>query len=56
MKNEKSKKIMWIPAILVVLLLGWATGAGATIQGITGTTFNLEAKQDYIVTPMATAS
>jgi len=50
MKNEKSKKIMWIPAILVVLLLGWATGAGATIQGITGTTFNLEAKQDYIVT------
>ena len=48
--SDKRKRIIWIPAILVVLLLGWSTGAGAAIQGVSGTTFNLEAKPDYIVT------
>jgi len=50
MKRSKILRHLWIVPLLGALLLGWVTGAGAAIQGVSGTSFSLEAKADYIVT------
>ncbi|MFZ5998474.1 MAG: multicopper oxidase domain-containing protein [Nitrospirota bacterium] len=51
MKKRTIQRIRWmLPAIALVLVLG-GPQAFAAIQGVTGTTFNLTAKADYISTP-----
>ncbi|PKN29472.1 MAG: hypothetical protein CVU64_08075 [Deltaproteobacteria bacterium HGW-Deltaproteobacteria-21] len=50
MKMWKTLRRMWIMPLLLALILAWALPAGADIAGITGTTFNLRAKADYIST------
>jgi len=44
------KKRIWLLTIAGFLVFVWGAQAVAAIQGITGTTFNLDAKTDYIMT------
>ena len=50
MYNVNIKKSAWVLALMAALLFLWGPGVHAAIDGVTGTTFNLEAKQDYILT------
>jgi FtsP/CotA-like multicopper oxidase with cupredoxin domain len=48
--NTSLIKIIRHSVLLIAAVLVSATGLQAAVQGVTGTTFNLEAKSDYILT------
>ncbi len=50
MNKINIKKSAWVLGLMAVLLFLWGPGGHAAIDGETGTTFALEAKQDNILT------
>jgi FtsP/CotA-like multicopper oxidase with cupredoxin domain len=50
MKRIDIKNSVWVPVLIAALLFLWGGDARATIDGVSGTTFNLAARQDHIVT------
>lgn len=51
MRKRTIQRIRWILQVIALVLLFGGAQAFAAIQGVTGTTFNLTAKADYISTP-----
>jgi FtsP/CotA-like multicopper oxidase with cupredoxin domain len=50
MVKRKNRGGGWVLGLMTAVLLVWSGGAYAAIQGITGSSFNLQAKADFIVT------
>ena len=50
MKRIDIKNSVWVPVLIAALLFLWGGDARAAIDGVSGTTFNLVAKQDHIAT------
>ena len=50
MTRNNIKRNAWVLGLMAALLFLWGPGGHAAIDGVTGTTFTLEAKQDNILT------